>query len=143
MKNSCFLNIVEELEQNLYPISQKAVLFELLEFANLLATNKIIITTHSPYLINYLSLAIKAHEVWGLVQKATDVEKHRNSIESVVPIASCIDPKDVAIYECSPEGTIILLPDYHGIPSDDNSLNHILGESNDLFDKLIDVQQSL
>ena len=37
--------------------------------------NKIIITTHSPYLINYLSLAIKAHEVWGVGTKSNGCRK--------------------------------------------------------------------
>jgi hypothetical protein len=45
-RNECFLNIVEEIEQNLFPTSQKEVLYKLLEFANLRKDDKLILTTH-------------------------------------------------------------------------------------------------
>ena len=60
-KYSCFLNIVEEPEQNLYPTSQKTVLYELLKSKNRWENNKLVLTTHSPYIINYITLAVKAH----------------------------------------------------------------------------------
>ena len=50
--NTCLINIVEEPEQNLFPESQKQLLYSLLKFNNLLSGNKLILTTHSPYLIN-------------------------------------------------------------------------------------------
>ena len=62
-KNSLFVNIVEEPEQNLFPTSQRKMLNSLLEFNNLSTGNKLIMTTHSPYLINYLTLCVKAEMV--------------------------------------------------------------------------------
>ncbi len=62
-RNECFVNIVEEIEQNLFPQSQKKILYKLFEFANLTQGNKLILTTHSPYIINDLTLAIKADKV--------------------------------------------------------------------------------
>ncbi|MBO4372301.1 MAG: AAA family ATPase, partial [Bacteroidales bacterium] len=53
------LNIIEEPEQNLFPSSQRKMLNALLEFNNSVEENQLIITTHSPYIINYLMLAIK------------------------------------------------------------------------------------
>ncbi|MBK9482198.1 MAG: ATP-binding protein [Bacteroidetes bacterium] len=55
--NTCFLNIVEEPEQNLFPSSQHLILNSLLAVNNTTEANKLIMTTHSPYLINYLTLA--------------------------------------------------------------------------------------
>ena len=63
LKYSCFLNIVEEPEQNLYPESQKHVLFELIRTKNEAKNNQLVLTTHSPFIINYLTLAIKANEI--------------------------------------------------------------------------------
>jgi predicted ATPase len=59
--NKCFQNIVEEPEQNLFPSSQWEMLKSLLEFNNKNKGNRLIITTHSPYLINYLSISIQAY----------------------------------------------------------------------------------
>lgn len=59
-KYSRFVNIVEEMEQNLYPESQMNVLFDLLNDANKMDLNRLVLTTHSPYVINYLTLAAKA-----------------------------------------------------------------------------------
>ncbi|MGM2628803.1 hypothetical protein ACS2QL_30075, partial [Bacillus cereus group sp. Bce038] len=41
-KNDCFVNIVEEPEQNLFPTSQRSILQSLLEFNNLNEGNKLI-----------------------------------------------------------------------------------------------------
>ena len=51
---SAFINIVEEPEQNLFPDSQQKMLYKLLEFNNMCVGNKLLITSHSPYMINYL-----------------------------------------------------------------------------------------
>ena len=58
-----FINIVEEPEQNLFPNSQWKMLNSLLKLNNLDHENKLIITTHSPYIINYLSIVIQAEKV--------------------------------------------------------------------------------
>ena len=47
-KYTCFLNVVEEPEQNLYPTSQKTVLFELLKSKNDIEKNQ-------PFFINNTS----------------------------------------------------------------------------------------
>ena len=60
---SAFINIVEEPELNLYPDSQRGMIYNLLELNNLSVNNKLIITTHSPYIINELSLVVKAEQV--------------------------------------------------------------------------------
>ena len=62
-KKTAFINIVEEPEQNLFPSSQKEMLHSLLSFNNKSKEIKLIITTHSPYLINHLTLAIKANQI--------------------------------------------------------------------------------
>ena len=58
------LNIIEEPEQNLFPTSQQGMLHKLLEFNNKIQDNKLIITTNSPYIIGYMTLAVKAMDLY-------------------------------------------------------------------------------
>jgi energy-coupling factor transporter ATP-binding protein EcfA2 len=132
-----YINIVEEPEQNLHPVSQRNMLNSLLEFNNLMAHNKLIMTTHSPYLINYLTLAVKA----GNMLLDNDDTAFAKQIDAIVPVGSSITPSDLVIYELSEkDGTISILPKYNGIPTDDNILNIELGDFNDLFSELIKIE---
>lgn len=137
---NAFVNIVEEPEQNLFPSSQGQLLKKLFELNNLNIGNKLIITTHSPYIINFLTLAVK---VDTLKEKAATVEL-KTELQEIVPFASTVNPNDLAIYELDESnGVIKLLQAYKGLPSDENKLNERLGESNELFAKLLEIQQRL
>ena len=127
-----FVNIVEEPEQNLFPTSQGNMLYSLLKINNEIADNKLIITTHSPYLVNYVSLAVEA----GKLKQGVIAEKG-GRLNEIVPI----NADDLAIYQLKEEdGTIKLLDSYEGIPSDENFLNDEIGRTNELFADLLDLQ---
>lgn len=133
-----FVNIIEEPEQNLFPSSQRELLNSLLAFNN--EDNMLIMTTHSPYLINYISLSVKANEL----KEKTDNVKLKEKLNAVVPINSTINPKELVIYELDETtGIITKLGDFEGIPSDDNFLNTFLSDSNMLFDSLLEIEESL
>lgn len=140
-KYSCFLNIVEEPELNLYPISQKEILFELLRSTNDVADNKLIITTHSPYLINYLTLVIKADQVKAKIHRNENSQQMLKELSDIVPLKSTIPPETVSIYQINETGDIHRLSDYNGLPSDDNLLNQFLSGSNDLFIQLMEIEE--
>jgi len=142
-RSECFINVVEEPEQNLYPESQKNILYKLLEFANLNKDNKLIITTHSPYLINYLTLAIKANQVLQKILDSPKKDSLKPQLEKIVPEASCVSEKDVFIYELTEKGEIEMLDNYEGLPSDENYLNISLGETNNLFSELLEIEEEL
>ncbi len=142
-KSSYFFNIVEELEQNLFPKSQMSLLFSLLGLANVHPSNTLLLTTHSPYIVNYLTLAIKADEVAHLIKGIADAEERLQELDLIVPRSSAINADDAVIYEFDEEGRIRKLEAFHGIPSDRNQLNEYLGEANDLFDKLLAIEQLL
>lgn len=132
------INIVEEPEQNLFPSSQRKLLNSLLSFNN--KNNKLIITTHSPYLINYISLAVKAN---GIKNK-TNNEKILDNLNKIVPINSTVNPEELVIYELDEtNGSINRLGDFEGIPSDKNFLNISLAETNQLFNSLLDIEEEL
>ena len=128
-----FVNIVEEPEQNLFPTSQGNMLYSLLKINNEIANNKLIITTHSPYLVNYVSVAVEA----GNIRNETNKEQ----IGKIIPLSALVKSEDLAIYELDEkEGTVKLLGDYNGIPSDENFLNNEIGRTNELFADLLDLQ---
>jgi len=137
---TAFINIVEEPEQNLYPSSQRGMLNSLTAFNNINRGNKLVMTSHSPYLINYLTIAVKAHLLKDKV-RTPELEK---KFHDIIPKNSTIHPDDLVIYELNEnDGTIIRLMDYNGLPSDENYLNQQLAESNELFAQLLEIQQSL
>lgn len=137
---TAFINIVEEPEQNLFPASQRDMLYSLLEFNNMNNSNQLIITTHSPYLINYITLAIKAH---ALRCKVT-TDEHFKRLNEIVPLAATVHADDIAIYELDElRGSIRRLSSYEGIPSDRNYLNQYLGVGNELFESLLAIEEEL
>ncbi|MFA7290242.1 MAG: AAA family ATPase [Melioribacteraceae bacterium] len=140
---SAFINIVEEPEQNLFPTSQKQTLYSLLEFNNMNDGNKLIMTTHSPYLINYLSIAIQGKYLQN------EINKHKKTnlleeLENKISQKSLIDSSDVVIYQLNEEdGTINKLANQGGIPSDKNYLNQSIREGNLLFDSLLEIEEKI
>lgn len=136
-KRACFINIVEEPEQNLFPTSQKSMLFELLSHTQTKG-NKLIITTHSPYLINYLTIAVKASMV---LEKLYDSDA-KTKLSKIVPLESVLKASELAIYEMNEEdGSIRLLDNYKGLPSDENYLNASLDNANELFTQLQELKK--
>ena len=143
-KYSSFINIVEEPEQNLFPVSQRHILNKLLEFVNMNEGNELVMTTHSPYIINYLTLCVKAESVYKTLSekkfKLSDPEFSQTN--GIVPMSSTVNANDLVIYELDElEGSIKKLPDYKGLPSDENTLNCNLEDSNELFAQLQEIEK--
>jgi len=138
---SIFINIVEEPEQNLFPASQWQMLQSLLEFNNEISENQIIITTHSPYIINYLSILIQAGTVKS---KLTGRKDLLNKLKNIVNLKSTLNKDQISIYQLDEEhGTVNKLADYEGIPSDQNYLNNSLRQGNKIFDSLLEIEEEL
>jgi ABC-type lipoprotein export system ATPase subunit len=132
-----FVNIVEEPEQNLFPSSQQKMLNSLLEINNMNEGNKLILTTHSPYLINFLTLAVEANKL----KPRVNTDELKSKLEEIVPLKSTLNGIDLVVYQLDEKnGAIEKLKDYKGLPSDENYLNIGLAESNDEFSKLLDLE---
>lgn len=133
--NKRMVNIIEEPEQNLFPDSQERILFEMIRLSAR-QNNQLLFTTHSPYLVNYLMLAIKGFQVSQVI---TD-EEGKEELNAIVPVDSVIDGDDVTIYQLDLEGNINELTKIENMPSDDNYLNQILMEVNTKFSSLVELQ---
>lgn len=141
---SAFINIVEEPEQNLFPGSQWEMLQSLLGFNNLAAGNKLILTTHSPYIISFLNIAILGYDLKRKVEDANRVTDLLPKLQKIVKENSLISPEDVVVYQLDEkEGIIRKLPAPEGIPTDKNLLNLKIREANQLFDALLEIEEDL
>lgn len=78
---SSFINIVEEPEQNLFPISQQKVINTLLEYNNAKRENKLIISTHSPYILSTLNNSILAEDVFNKTGKEINDYGQRKRVD--------------------------------------------------------------
>ena len=135
--NTCFVNIVEEPEQNLFPSSQWEVLKSLLKYNNMLADNKLVLTTHSPYIISYLTLSIEANRLNEMINN----NELRDKLSEIVSLDALLKSDDLVIYQLDEKkGSVELLGNYKGLPSDENYLNENLAHTNELFSKLLDIE---
>jgi len=137
-KPSYFVNIVEEPEQNLFPESQIHMLYSLMEYQNKQKLNHLIITTHSPYIINALSLAAACY----LVHKKNDNQALQVKLGAIVPQTAWLDPAKLHIYQIDENGSISRLENYESLPSDTNYLNTCLGEFNEAFANILELEDS-
>lgn len=141
---TAFINIVEEPEQNLFPTSQWQMLQSLLKCNSMNKGNKLIMTTHSPYVINYLSIAIQGEYLENKIKKTPKKDYLLTKLYQVVPKESLVSANNVVVYQLDEkDGSIKKLETIDGIPSDKNFLNETLAESNLLFDSLLEIEQEL
>lgn len=136
-ENVCFWNIVEEMEQNLFPSSQRAVLYSLLEILNQADGNELILTTHNPYVLDYVTLAAKA----GMLKETFGNDKDRlKKLNDIIPLESVIHEGSYVIYQITDKGGVEPLPLRSGLPEDDNYLNSFLEDTNSIFDDLLGLE---
>lgn len=141
---TAFINIVEEPEQNLFPTSQWQMLQSLLKCNSMNKGNKLIVTTHSPYIINYLSIAIQGEYLEREIKKSVNKNVLLPKLYSLIRKESLISASNVVVYQLDEkDGSVKKLETIDGIPSDKNYLNETLVESNLLFDSLLEIEQEL
>lgn len=130
-----FLNIVEEPEQNLYPETQCDVLNRLIAISNKKPESQLVLSTHSPYVVNHLILVAQAAELMK-DDRIDPVARAKASL--IVPSEATIPGEEIAIYEMS-EGSIKLIEPVDGMPSDENPMNRILQSFNAKYADLIEL----
>jgi predicted ATPase len=139
-----FINIVEEPEQNLFPDSQRQMLQSLLEFNNRNAGNKLIITTHSPYIIHFLNIVIQGKYLKNKIEKSGNAKGLLSKLKKIISENALVSSDDIIVYQLDEtDGNIEKLHTFEGILSDKNYLNNKLKEGNELFDSLLEIEEEL
>lgn len=126
---SYFINIVEEPEQNLYPVSQKDILYALVAFANQSPASQLLLTTHSPYILAALNNLIYAEEV---------SRKYPAEVEALVPASYRLAVHNVAAY--ATDGgriTSIIDPELNQIKAE--MIDGVSDLINQLYDQLLTI----
>jgi len=132
-----FLNVVEEPEQNLYPETQCEVVDKLLALANRCAQSSLVISTHSPYIVNHLQLVAQAEAV------ARKVGMKESAVRQLpIPEESLVSAADIRLYEMHLDGTITLSQGSDGFISDANPLNRTLAEFNEKYAHLFEIEDA-
>lgn len=123
-------NIVEEPELNLYPESQNLLIQELVGLNNSNKFNKLLITTHSPYVLTTLNNLLYASQVAKL-----ESEK----VENIIPKEYWISSESLRAYEMR-DGKIenIFDEELHMIKAEE--IDRISCKINKQFDELIEIE---
>lgn len=133
--NSRLINIVEEPEQNLFPEAQADVLYYLLQCMNsgsvLGGRNSLVISTHSPYVIEALNNSIYA-------KRLVDSGK---SIDGLLETNELVSYDDVAAYKLS-DGIIETIKDDEIKQIDASYLDSCSERIRTLYSKLEDIEFS-
>lgn len=138
---SAFINVVEEPEQNLFPASQWEMVKSLVEFAKSMQDSRLLMTTHSPYILNWLSLAAMAELT---AAKVDHVPYLKDKLDAFFKPEHRVSPDQLAFYEFNEEtGQIRKLPTSEGIVSSSNYLNEYLKSANQLLDQLFELEEML
>lgn len=142
--NGCFVNIVEEPEQNLFPPTQRNVLRKLLAISKKLDNNRLILSTHSPYVVSDLVASTKAYRLFEKANELGDAGvRFKGLINEAYALDSAMDSSDICLYETSYDGTITRTMDEEGRLKDSNYLNHQLKLSAMLFDHMFALEHEM
>ena len=126
--NSCLWQIVEEPEQNLYPTSQVEVVKRLID--NTGYDGKLVLTTHSPYILSVMNNFIFAHDQFQKYGKT--VKGVKNSLLMAF--------EDVAAYKIE-NGTIRSLMDPESRMIDATEIDECSSKINSVFDRLMAMEE--
>ena len=134
-KNKTF--IIEEPELNLFPVAQNNVMQYLVDKImntdnNVVTTeNKILLTTHSPYILTALNNMMFAYQVGQI-----NAEKASAIIEKKY----WIDYNEVSAYMMKPDGTAENIMDEESMQIKGERIDEVSGKFNKDYDDMLDIK---
>ena len=127
--NSCLTCIIEEPEQNLFPVSQYAVVMSLLSGFSNITDNTLIITTHSPYVLETINNCMYANQI---AAKGIDVS-------NILPSEYHISFDNVAAYKIV-DGKIISIKEDDIKQINPQEIDKCSETISDIYTKLADAE---
>lgn len=132
LSNLNFRFIIEEPELNLYPTTQKKLVEYLVEKCTK-GDNRLIVTTHSPYILTALNNCIEANNVLKANPEA------KADVDKLVPPESQIAYEDVAAYFVANGTAKSIMNDEYQI-IDANALDDVSDELSRVHGELLDLK---
>lgn len=127
------LFIIEEPELNLFPIKQKKVIDYMVSNAQRI-NHKIVITTHSPYILSSLDTLMLARNTFN---EHPDLKEEINSIVSE---DKWIDYDDISVYEVRNDGRVYTIKNEEFRSIDTNAIDGVSDIISEEFDKLTELR---
>ncbi|MDO7884499.1 AAA family ATPase [Hymenobacter cheonanensis] len=124
--------IIEEPELNLYPTAQRDLVYWLLEKCTQ-GDNDLTITTHSPYVLSALNLALYAGKV------ATLFPHQRQKVAKIIPEKYWLKAEEFSAYYVAGGGVKSIFDTKTGLLSE-SQLDEVSGHFADVFDRLTDLR---
>lgn len=126
--------LIEEPELNLFPIKQKSIIEYIISLFYKSKQNKLIITTHSPYILSVLDTLMLAKNTYN---------EHPDLKEEIAAIVSedkWIDYDDISVYEVKNDGTIRSIKNAEFKSIDTNAIDGVSDIISEQFDKLTELR---
>ena len=114
--------IIEEPCQNLFPDAQRDLIYYLIASLDQGKSHRLVMTTHSPYVLASLNNLIYAYEVG---------QKYKAQVENIIPSYSWIDFNDINVLFVSDGGVESIL---------DNELRQIKAERIDCISSVLNME---
>lgn len=125
--------LVEEPELNLFPIKQKKLIDYLIQNINN-AKHKLIITTHSPYVLSALDTLMLAKNTFD---EHSDLKEE---ISKIVYEGRWIDYNDISVYEVRNDGKVYSIKNEEFRSIDANAIDGVSDIISEEFDKLTELR---
>lgn len=125
--------IIEEPELNLFPIKQKKLIDHILLKVNN-TKHKVIITTHSPYILSSLDTLMLAKNTFN---EHPDLKEEINKIVSE---DKWIDYNDISVYEVRNDGKVYSIKNEEFKSIDVNAIDSVSDIISEEFDKLTELR---
>lgn len=126
--------IIEEPELNLYPTAQRDLVYTMLEKCTQ-GKNDLTITTHSPYVLSALNLALYANKVAALFP-----HQHKK-VAKIIPEKYWLKANEFSAYYISKGQAKNIFNEKTGLLSE-SQLDEVSGHFADVFDRLTDLRVS-
>ena len=124
--------IIEGPELNLYPTAQRDLVYTLLEKCTQ-GKNDLTITTHSPYVLSALNLALYANKVAAMFPHQS------KKVAKLIPEKYWLKAEEFSAYFVAKGGAKSIFDTKTGLLSE-SQLDELSGEFADVFDRLTDLR---
>ena len=134
--------VIEEPELNLFPTQQVALICKIISGMNNNNNkkSKIVITTHSPYILSVIDNMILANDIYN---KAKGNKTIQNKITNIVKKNEFISFKDVASYGFNDDGTVTDIRDIENHFTGAMDIDKASNETSQIFFKLMEIEDEL